>query len=182
MFFVPIPKDAEQKTPLAFHNMPKNPLRKNFFLLAHNIRSLYNVGAFFRTADALGIDKIFFSGFTPTPSLPKHQIKISKTALGAEKWVSWEYGRSPIRILKKLKAEKFNIIALENNLSGKTFDIRKYKPKFPLVLVVGEEVGGIKKNILNMADKILEIPQKGKKESLNVASALAIAAFFLNSK
>ncbi|KKS39039.1 MAG: hypothetical protein A3G49_03060 [Candidatus Sungbacteria bacterium RIFCSPLOWO2_12_FULL_41_11] len=146
------------------------------FIICHNIRSRENVGSIFRTSDAFGIGKIFLAGYTPAPPHPK----ISKTALGAENLIPWEKVFSTTRLIKKLKSEGFLIIALENNRS-RHIDISKfrYNPKKPLVLILGNEVSGIPPRILKQCDKVLEIPMKGKKESLNVAVAFGVAAYAL---
>ena len=152
-----------------------------FFVIAHNIRSLFNVGSLFRTADAFGVTKIYLTGYTPTPELFKHKIKISKTALGAEEFVPWEHKLSPVKVLKdlKLKNRKIQVIALENNIKGKTIKLNKFKPKTPLVLILGEEVGGVDNSLLKLADKVVEIPLFGKKESLNVSVAFGVAAYHI---
>jgi tRNA G18 (ribose-2'-O)-methylase SpoU len=150
-----------------------------FYVVAHNIRSLFNVGSLFRTADAFSVSKIYLTGYTPTPELFKHKVKISKTALGAEEFVPWEHKISPVRLVKelKLKHPKIQVVALENNIKGKTIKLNKFKPKFPLVLILGEEVGGVEKPLLKMADKVVEIPMFGQKESLNVSVAFGVAAY-----
>ena len=86
---------------------------KNFYVLAHNIRSLHNVGSIFRTADALGVGKIFLTGYTGTPKNPIHAEKISKVALGAETWLPWEYHKSPYRLIKKFQEQKIKINQVE---------------------------------------------------------------------
>ena len=159
------------------------------FLILHNIRSAYNVGSIFRTADGAGVSKIYLCGISPTP--PTHEVvgapttsvgatnKILKTSLGAEKTVPWEYNKQTWRLLRKLKVknEKLKIIALEQMPNSK--NIFKFKPRFPLALIVGNEVRGLNKKILSYADKIVEIPMFGKKESLNVAVATGIALYKL---
>ena len=152
---------------------------KAFYVIAHNIRSLYNVGSIFRTADAFNVTKIFLTGFTGTPDNPSHAKKIGKVALGAEKFVAWEYIKSPGALINKLKKEKVRIIGLENNVKAK--NVTKFRPKFPLALVLGEETTGINKKLLKLCDEVIEIPMFGKKESLNVAVAFGIAAFVIKS-
>jgi 23S rRNA (guanosine2251-2'-O)-methyltransferase len=151
------------------------PIKRDFYLICHNIRSLHNVGSVFRTADAFGITKIFLTGYTGTPEHPFHSSKLLKVSLGAEKFVSWEYKKSAVRVIKDLKLKGFRIVALENNVKAKK--LTSYKPKFPLVLILGEEVKGIKKNILELCDDIVEIPMRGQKESLNVSVAFGVAAY-----
>jgi 23S rRNA (guanosine2251-2'-O)-methyltransferase len=133
------------------------------------------VGSIFRTADTLGISKIYLTGYTGAPP----DSKITKVALGAEEFVPWEKAVSATRLIKKLKAAQsgLTIAALENNLSRKTISLSNYKPKFPLALIVGEETRGIPKSLLDLADVIVEIPMRGQKESLNVSVALGIAAY-----
>jgi tRNA G18 (ribose-2'-O)-methylase SpoU len=144
---------------------------KKFFVIADNIRSLENIGSIFRTADALGVSKIFLCGICGTPP----NEKIAKTALGAEKTILWEYHKQTGRLIDKLKKEKVNIIALEQD--KKAINFRDLKPNFPVALIIGNEVKGISKEILKKADKIIELPMKGKKESLNVSVSFGVAGY-----
>jgi len=144
---------------------------KEFYVICDNIRSLENVGSIFRTSDALGVSKIFLCGISGRP--PHH--KISKTALGAENAIPFEYYRQTSRLIDKLKKDKINIIALEQ--SKTSIDYSKFKPKFPLALIVGNEVKGINSRILKKCDKIIELPMRGKKESLNVSVSFGIAGY-----
>ncbi|MCL5435782.1 MAG: TrmH family RNA methyltransferase [Patescibacteria group bacterium] len=148
----------------------------DFFLISHNIRSLYNVGSFFRTADAFGVTKIFLTGYTGTPK----NFRLQKTALGAEKSVPWEYHRQLKRVFDKLRQQRVRVVALENNVPN-TIPLTKFRPKFPLALLLGEEVRGIKKDYLGYCDNIVEIPMRGQKESLNVAVAAGIAIHYMMS-
>lgn len=147
--------------------MPKQEL----CLILHNIRSAYNVGSIFRTADGAGVAKIYLCGISPTPE----DIKVLKTSLGTEKTVPWEYHKQTWRLLKQLKECGIKIIALEQ--TPRSIDYKKFKPKFPLAVLVGGEVKGLNKKILSYVDKIIEIPMYGKKESLNVAVATGIALY-----
>jgi len=153
--------------------MPK----KELYIIAHNIRSLHNVGSIFRTADSLGVAKVYLTGYTGAPPDPK----ISKVALGAEEYVPWEKHKSLAALIKKLRASGVRIAALENNVAGTTL-LSKHKPKFPLALVLGEETKGHTKKLLKLVDDIIEIPMHGKKESLNVSVAAGIAAYTLLKK
>ncbi len=152
------------------------------YVVLDNIRSRENVGSIFRTADAVGVSKIFLCGITPEPvrsfsvgGRPEYDNKIHKTALGAEKWVPWAYYKQTWRLLEELKKEKINIVGLEN--ARGSINIFKFKPKFPLALIVGNEVKGLSPRILKYADKKVFIPMHGKKESLNAAVAFGIAAY-----
>ena len=149
---------------------------RELYVIAHNIRSLHNVGAIFRTADSFGVTKVFLTGYTGAP-VGKNTDKISKVALGAEKFVPWEQSKSAVRLIKKLKSQGVRIAVLENNIKVKTINLANYKSKFPLALLLGEETKGITKALLALADDILEIPMKGQKESLNVSVACGVALF-----
>lgn len=148
--------------------------RKEFYVIADNIRSLENIGSIFRTSDALGVSKIFLCGISGAP--PNH--KIAKSALGAEKTVPFEYHRQTGRLIDKLKTEKVFIVALEQD--KKAIDYRKLRPKFPIAIIIGNEVKGVSKNILKKADKIIYLPMRGKKESLNVSVAFGVAGYEIN--
>ncbi|MBI3888314.1 TrmH family RNA methyltransferase [Candidatus Nomurabacteria bacterium] len=148
-------------------------------LIIHNVRSVQNVGAMFRTADAAGIDKIYLTGYTPTPldRFGRKRGDLAKSALGAEEFVSWEQKKSILPLLAKLKKDKFTVIAVEqdkNSVDYKTLRLRSGQGN---VFIVGAEVTGIPKNILEKCDIIAEIPMLGKKESLNVSVACGIALF-----
>ena len=147
---------------------------KDFYVICDNIRSLENIGSIFRTADALGVSKIFLCGICGKP--PNH--KISKTALGAEKTIPFEYHRQTWRLIDKLKERKINIIALEQD--KKAINYTKFTPKFPLALIIGNEVKGISKKTLGKADKIIFLPMHGKKESLNVSVSFGVAGYEIN--
>lgn len=160
-------------------------------VILHNIRSLYNVGSIFRTADAAGVEKIYLCGITPAPvdafSRPRPQL--TKVSLGAEKYVEWEkigsasLPQSTTRLIDKFKKQNYKIFAIEQSKKSIPYykvkcqmsDIRCQK----VALVLGSEVNGLPPSILKRADKILEIPMKGKKESLNVSVAFGIVAFNL---
>ncbi|MCX6724133.1 MAG: RNA methyltransferase [Candidatus Staskawiczbacteria bacterium] len=146
---------------------------REFYVICDNIRSLENIGSIFRTSDALGVDKIYLCGISGRP--PHH--KISKTALGAEETVQFEYHRQIGRLIDKLKKDKIIIVALEQG--KRAIDYREFKPKFPLALIIGNEVKGISKKILQKCDKIIFLPMSGAKESLNVSVAFGIAGYHI---
>jgi len=150
------------------------------YLVLHNIRSAHNVGSIFRTADAVGVTKIYLCGYTPIPETRGRKLgsdRITKTALGAEKSVSWEYYPQTWRLLKKLKAERINIISLER--SKDSVDYRQYRAEFPLAVVLGNEVQGVSNAILKYSDRVIGIPMRGGKESLNVSVAAGVALYKL---
>ena len=156
-------------------------------VILHNIRSLYNVGSIFRTADAAGVSKIYLCGITPKPidEFGKPRPQLTKVSLGAEKYVEWDgSARSPQAIAKlidKLRRDGYKIFAIEQ--SKKSIPYYKIPKSYILnskfCLILGNEIKGLPKLILSRADKILEIPMKGKKESLNVSVAFGIIAFNL---
>ena len=154
----------------------KNKKQENVIIL-HNIRSVENVGAMFRTADAAGVDKIYLTGYTPAPldRFGRKRGDMAKSALGAEEFVPWEQKKSIFSLLAKLKKENFQIIALEQD--KRSVDYKKVKTKTKNAFIAGPEVTGIPKNILEKCDVIAEIPMKGKKESLNVSVAVGIILF-----
>ncbi len=162
-------------------------MTKELYIIAHDIRSAYNIGALFRIADGLGVSKIYLSGYTsipyqeeiePYPS--KAQKMIAKTALGAEKNVSWERTGKLLDLLDELKEKKISLVALEK--TKESIDIKKFKPSFPLAIVIGNEIRGVEKDIQKKCDRIVHIPMKGKKSSLNVSIASAIAIYDILNK
>ena len=146
-----------------------------FYIICDNIRSLENIGSIFRTADALGVDKIFLGGIC---GKPPHQ-KISKTALGAEKNIPWEHHWQIWRIVDKLKKEKVNIVVLEQTKNSILYT--QFKPKFPLALIIGNEIKGVSSGLIKRADKIIYLPMQGKKESLNVSVAFGVIGYYVQN-
>lgn len=144
--------------------------------ILHNIRSALNVGSMFRTADAAGVGKIYLTGYTPTPD----HDKVRKTALGAEKTVPWEHYRQPGGLLKRLKAEGYRVIALEQ--TKRSENVFTFRSRFPVALMVGNEVRGLSPSLLKHADAAVDIPMRGTKESLNVAVAFGIAVYCIISE
>lgn len=149
------------------------------YLVLHNIRSTHNVGAIFRTADATGVKKIYISGITPAPidRFGRARPDISKASLGAEKTVEWESTTDIKELIKNLKKEKFQIIAVEQD--KKSIDYRDLKKNEKVLLIVGNEVDGVDKEVLDLCDDIIEIPMLGKKESLNVSVATGVVLYSL---
>ncbi|WP_313191075.1 RNA methyltransferase [Sphingobacterium sp.] len=157
-----------------FKSQEKTPL----VIVLDNVRSMHNVGSAFRTADAFAIDKIVLCGITATP--PHREIE--KTALGATQSVTWEYEKDSVEAIKKLKAEGFEVYAIEqtnNSVSLETFEpvtSKKY------AVVFGNEVHGVEEDIISLADGTLEIPQFGTKHSFNVSVTIGIVLWDLINK
>jgi 23S rRNA (guanosine2251-2'-O)-methyltransferase len=151
------------------------------YLLLHNIRSVFNVGSIFRTADAAGIKKIFLTGYTPTPvdRFGRKVKELAKVALGGELNIEWEYSKDPTKLITELKnkSNRLKVISIEQH--KKAIDYRKIKLKKsePVLFIVGNEVDGVSKELLKISDVIAEIHMEGKKESLNVGVATGIALF-----
>jgi tRNA G18 (ribose-2'-O)-methylase SpoU len=146
-----------------------------------NIRSAHNVGSVFRTADAVGVKKIFLCGVTPAPidKFGRPVSDIKKVALGAEKNILWEKADSATSLIKKLKKQGYFIIALEQAVSSIDYRLAKTPKEMPVALIIGSETDGVSKPVLKLADAIMEIPMIGKKESLNVSVAFGVAAYAL---
>jgi 23S rRNA (guanosine2251-2'-O)-methyltransferase len=145
-------------------------------ILLDNVRSMYNVGAFFRTADAAGLEKLILTGITARP--PKSQI--TKTALGAEERVRWEHTWDPAASLTALREGHYEIAAIETN--PHSIDLYDWRPRFPVCLIFGHEVDGIQPSLIGMADTFVRIPMLGHKHSLNVATAGGVVVFELLRK
>lgn len=152
---------------------------REIHLLLTDIRSTHNVGSIFRTADGAGVKKIYLSSITPAPvdRFGRARADIAKVALGAEKSVAWESVRDVRVLIKEKKKEGFQIIAVEQD--EKAIDYKKLKTKEKILIIMGEEVNGIGKDILHLCNKIIEIPMLGKKESLNVSVATGIVLYNL---
>lgn len=155
----------------------KSEIRKlSLCVVLNNIRSLHNVGTIFRTADGAGVEKIWLCGITGYPP----QGGIAKTALGAENHVPWEYREDVLGLLKELKEAGYQIVILEQMQGSVSHDT--FKAKFPLCLVVGNEVDGIAESLPSLCDVAIEIEMDGIKNSLNVAVALGIAVYHIRSQ
>jgi len=153
-------------------------------VILYNLRSLYNVGSIFRTADAAGVEKIYLAGFTPAPLdvFKKPRPRMLKVSLGAEKSVPWKKisQSSTVKLLKDLKTKGYKILAIEQNKKSLPYyKIHKIKDFKKIALVMGNEIKGLPSSVLVQADKILEIPMLGRKESLNVSIAFAIVVYRL---
>lgn len=142
-----------------------------------NLRSVYNVGSIFRTANAVGVEKIYLCGTTPTPLDKKGQRRkdFAKVALGAEDTVAWEYEESTLECVKKLKDKNYYVVALEQ--SDNSADYKEIKAKEKTAFIIGNEVEGIASEVLAQSDVIAEIPMLGTKESLNVTIAFGVAVY-----
>jgi 23S rRNA (guanosine2251-2'-O)-methyltransferase len=145
-------------------------------VLLDNVRSMYNVGAFFRTADGAGIERLLLSGITARP--PK--AAIHKTALGAEERVTWQSVEDPLRTIEQHRCNGYEIAAIET--SNRALDLFDWQPNYPVCVAFGHEVEGLSPSILHACDTHIRIPMLGLKHSLNVASAGAVVIYELFRK
>lgn len=145
-------------------------------VLLDNVRSMYNVGAFFRAADGVGLQKVCLCGITAHP--PKKAI--TKTALGAEDTVAWEHDWDVLKMAENLRRSGFEIAAIET--SGNSIDLFDWQPRFPVCVAFGNEVEGLNPELLKLTDTHVRIPMLGKKTSLNVATAAGIVLYELLRK
>ena len=144
-------------------------------LLLDNVRSLYNTGAFFRTADGAGVTKLYLCGITACP--PKKQL--SKTALGADEFVPWEHHADAVALARTLETP-YELAAIET--SARSVDLFDWTPRFPVCLMFGHEVDGLHPALLELAHTHVRIPMLGRKHSLNVATAGGIVLYELLRK
>ena len=146
---------------------PKLP----FCVALNNIRSLYNVGSIFRTADGVGVEKLWICGITGHPP----DTQIAKTSLGAENKVSWEYRQEAREVLQELKVQGYKIVFLEQ--LAESIPYQDYCPSAPVCLVMGNEISGVSDELIALCDETLEIEMAGMKNSLNVAVAFGVVAY-----
>ncbi len=145
-------------------------------VLLDNVRSMYNVGAFFRTADAVAADMLCLAGITAHP--PKSGI--TKTALGAEERVRWEHSWDAVELATRLRERGFELAAVETSLHA--VDLFDWVPRFPVAILFGNEVEGLNPQLAEMADVHVRIPMLGVKHSLNVATAGGVVLYELLRK
>lgn len=156
-------------------------MNKECILILDNIRSVENVGSIFRTAEGLGVSKIYLIGTTPTPldRFGRKRTDFAKVSLGAEEMMEWEHRDSVVEVLEKLKEQGFQVLSLEQD--ERSQDLKDFHPPDQFALVVGNEVDGVSKDVLDMSNNILEIKMRGEKESLNVSVSTGIALYTLLS-
>ncbi|HEY3839001.1 MAG TPA: TrmH family RNA methyltransferase [Bryobacteraceae bacterium] len=145
-------------------------------IVLENVRSMYNVGAFFRTSDGVGATGLYLCGITAAP--PKRAI--TKTALGAEETVKWEHTWDAPSLVRRLRSEGCEIAAIETSLHA--VDLFDWQPRFPLALLFGHETDGLTAELSGLADTHVRIPMLGRKHSLNVATAGGVVLFELLRK
>ena len=160
-------------------------MNRQIVVIAHNLRSCHNVGALFRTAEGMGVNTLYLTGYTPFPQgkqderLPHlvHKItkQIEKTALGSTTTLPWEHHESIIEVIKLLRRQGYMIFALEQTPSA--INLATVHPPEKSVLILGNEVEGLDPDVIGYCDQSVQIPMIGKKESFNVIQAAAMALY-----
>lgn len=146
-------------------------------VLLDNIRSAWNVGSIFRSADGFGFAHAHLCGITPTPE----SEAVMKTSLGAENTVTWSYHKDAVKLVRGLKKEGWQVWALEEHERAVSLSTFPRNPSsIPLILIIGNEVTGVDPDLLDLSDSIFHIPMYGQKTSFNVAVAFGIAAYQLS--
>lgn len=159
-------------------------LHRDIRILLHDIRSVHNIGSMFRTSDAAGVSHLYLSGYTPTPvdRFQRPRKDLAKVALGAEQNIAWTAlspKETPAALIKALKKEGFTVVAVEQDTRAVDYKTITFGSSEKALLIFGNEVEGISKDLLALCDIVAEIPMSGKKESLNVAVSFGIALFRL---
>lgn len=162
-------------------------MSRQIIVIAHNLRSTHNVGSLLRTAEGLGVERVYLTGYTPYPIAPddtrlphiaqKLARQINKTALDAEKSLPWSHQEDISEVIGTLRADGYTIVALEQTPSA--LSLPTYKPPQKIALILGREVEGIESEVLALTELQLVIPMFGSKESFNVVQAAAMALFHL---
>ena len=154
-----------------FKAAPKRPV----VLVLDNIRSQHNIGSAFRSADAFAVEKIWLCGICAVPPTPE----IHKSALGAEFSVAWEYAEDTLSVVERLRAEGYTIVCVEQAEGAVQLQDFSLEPERRYALVFGNEVAGVRQNVVDASDLCLEIPQFGTKHSLNVSVSVGVVLWSL---
>ena len=147
--------------------------RNPIYFVLDNVLDTYNIGSIFRLGDATAVEKILICGDSEYPP----SSRIHKAAVGTEEWVPWEYNKSTVDVVNKLKRQGIHIIAVEQDKRSIPYSLLSNKINLPIALVVGHETNGVSKEVLDLADIIVELPMFGINNSLNVWGSLAIVSY-----
>ena len=150
---------------------------QSVYLVLYNIRSTHNVGSILRTADAVGVKKLYLVGTTPSPidRFGRERSDVAKVALGAEKTVAWEHFEDVQGVLDELKEKDVRVVAVEQH--GSSIPYTEFNTDKDVAFILGEETKGVPEEIISLSDEVIEIPMKGKKESLNVSVTTGVILF-----
>ena len=151
----------------------KKSAKKSIYIILDNVLDTYNIGSIFRLADAVSVRGIYLCGGSETP--PNHRIK--KASINTTEWVEWNYSESAVEVINdlRLKINDIEIVVIEQTAKSISYD--KFEYKLPICLVVGHESDGVSKEVLDMADAIVELPMFGVNISLNVMVCLGIVLY-----
>lgn len=164
-------KAAELRTTKPTEEELKNIKRNPIYLVLDEVIDTYNIGSLFRLADAVGVTKMYLCGNMEYPP----SSRVHKAAVGTEMWVPWEKRDTTLEVLRELKAEGVQIIAVEQD--SRSVSYKDLKPNFPVAIVVGNETTGMKKEVLDEVDLIVELPMVGINNSFNVWGSAAVVAY-----
>jgi len=156
-------------TPETFATIKRNPI----YLILDNVIDTYNIGSMFRLADAIAAEKLYICGDTEYPP----NSRIHKAAVGTEEWVPWSKENETSEVIKKLKTQGVQIIAVEQSPLSTSYSVLSTKLRFPIAILVGNETTGISKEVLELADVVVELPMFGVNKSLNVWGTAAVVAY-----
>jgi len=145
--------------------------RSPIVIILDNIQDTFNIGSFFRLADAIAAEKVYLCGETVTPP----NVKIHRASVGTWRWLPWEYHRSAAKLIKELKKKDYLTVAAEQ--TNNSISYTKLKLKTPVALVVGHESEGVSKEVLASVDQIIELPLLGINRSLNVLVAASVILY-----
>lgn len=152
-----------------FSKIKKNPI----YIILDNVLDTYNIGAIFRLADAVAVEKVIICGDSETP--PNTRIK--KASINTTEWVKWEYAPTAVEAIANLKSQIPNIQIVAVELDGRSVPYDEFEYKTPIALVVGHETTGVSKEVLDKCDATVELPMFGVNISLNVMVSLGIALY-----
>jgi tRNA G18 (ribose-2'-O)-methylase SpoU len=168
--------NAKQLRDLARPNAkPEEIYTTPLVFILDNIQDTYNIGSFFRLADAVAAQKIYLCGRVVTPP----NVKIHRASVGLWRWLPWEQHLSVVSLTRRLKKQGFFIVAAEQ--TRRSIDYRRLRPKFPVALVIGNETDGVNSEVLKIADSVAEVPLLGVNRSLNVLVAASVISYHLIS-
>lgn len=151
------------------------------YVILHNIRSRYNVGATFRTSDGAGVARLFLTGYTPTPidRFGRPVAEIIKTSLNASTMVPWEHAENILAVIQRLKADGVTLVAIEQTPTA--ISLYDFVEPAKVAYIFGNEITGIENAVVAACDAVVEIPMRGQKESLNVSVTAGVVLFHTNT-
>lgn len=166
-------EELRVKTPTEAELEKVKVLRRDIYIVCDNVLDTYNIGAIFRLADAVGVRKIYLCSGSETPP----NTRIQKASVGTWQWVEWEYSESALSAIQNLKSKVKNLKTVAVELDEKSISYDDYDYPLPIALVVGHESNGVSREVLDVCDEIVQLPQMGINKSLNVMVSLGIVLY-----